>query len=511
MSEQPPKGRGRYGVRPEYDPERVPSAEPDRAPPHSAEAEEHVIACCLLDGDHTVARCMVAGVVPESFYFPANRLLFEIITKLREAGRLVSLETLAEELKQSRQLEAVGGFAYLMQVTGKIPTTAHAGYFIDKVLEKQRLREVVRAASAAVEGAYAYTGGGLSEYEPLARAVDALQRVRSKGGSNLPPITGWMDLLGETMAPPPELVAGLLHRGAKMMLGGGSKSMKTWALMDLAISVSTGTPFWGMATVKAPVLYVNYELMPYFFRERGKEIFEAKHIGKPEDALLTTWHLRGRACDLREQIPLFVSRCAGSEYGLIILDPIYKALGDRDENANGEVAALLNEVEALTVKTGAAVAFGHHFSKGNQSEKAAQDRVSGAGAWARDPDTLVTMTNHAEEGAFAVDFILRNHKPKASLVVRWEHPCMRLDAGLDPAALRTPGRPKETNANQVLVLLIGRSLSYNDWKRACIDKGITESTAKRRIDEAVNAGSAVHCRDGKYRVRAEAAPEDIKK
>jgi replicative DNA helicase len=69
------------------------------------------------------------------------------------------LEVLAEELKTRRQLDAVGGFAYLMQVTGKIPTTAHAGYFIEKVREKHLLRELIKAATGAVEQAYQFTGG----------------------------------------------------------------------------------------------------------------------------------------------------------------------------------------------------------------------------------------------------------------------------------------------------------------------------------------------------------------
>jgi replicative DNA helicase len=137
----------------------LPAAAPDRSPPHSAEAEEHVIACCLLDGSDTIARCLEARVTAESFYIPANRLLFEIILELYQKSPPVTLEILAEELKTRRQLEAVGGFPYLMQVTGKIPTTAHAGYFIEKVREKHLLRELIKAATGAIEQAYGFTGG----------------------------------------------------------------------------------------------------------------------------------------------------------------------------------------------------------------------------------------------------------------------------------------------------------------------------------------------------------------
>jgi replicative DNA helicase len=137
----------------------LPSAAPDRSPPHSAEAEEHVIACCLLDGSDTIARCLEARVSAESFYYPANRLLFEVMLELYQKNPPVSIEVLAEELKTRRQLDAVGGFPYLMQVTGKIPTTAHAGYFIDKVREKHLLRELIKTATSAIEQSYGFTGG----------------------------------------------------------------------------------------------------------------------------------------------------------------------------------------------------------------------------------------------------------------------------------------------------------------------------------------------------------------
>jgi hypothetical protein len=50
-------------------------------------------------------------------------------------------------------------------------------------------------------------------------------------------------LLDESIRTPEELVPGLLHMGTKGMLVGASKCGKTWLLMDLAISVATGTPF----------------------------------------------------------------------------------------------------------------------------------------------------------------------------------------------------------------------------------------------------------------------------
>lgn len=142
----------------------VPQTAPSREVPHSAEAEEHVIACALLDGSDTITRAVLAGIRPSSFFFPANAVLWEIILDIFASGRVVMLETLTEELKTRRMLEVVGGLPYLMQVTGKIPTTAHAGYFIEKVVEKSVLRETIKYSTGIVEKCYSYSGGGVKEH-----------------------------------------------------------------------------------------------------------------------------------------------------------------------------------------------------------------------------------------------------------------------------------------------------------------------------------------------------------
>src|SRR5262245_32752739 len=96
-----------------------------REMPRSEEAEQHVIACCLLDGSDTIARCLEARLAQQSFYWPANQIIFQVLVELYQKGQPATLEVLVEELRTKRLLEQVGGFPYLMEVTGKIPTTAH--------------------------------------------------------------------------------------------------------------------------------------------------------------------------------------------------------------------------------------------------------------------------------------------------------------------------------------------------------------------------------------------------
>ena len=135
------------------------SAFAGRTPPHSVEAEEYLLSCCLLDGGDTIARCLEAKLAPAAFYLPANRVIFEKLCELYQRSPPVAIEMLIEELRTTKQLEAVGGVPYLMQVSSRIPTTAQAGYFIEKVRELHLLRELIKVATGTVEQCFSYQGG----------------------------------------------------------------------------------------------------------------------------------------------------------------------------------------------------------------------------------------------------------------------------------------------------------------------------------------------------------------
>ena len=194
-----------------------PSAFAGRTPPHSVEAEEYLLSCCLLDGSDTIARCLEAKLTPAAFYVQANQLIFEKLCELYQKSPPVSLEMLVEELRTTRQLEAVGGLPYLLQVSARIPTTAQAGYFIEKVRELHLLRELIKVATGAVEQCFNYHGG-LEEFidqveqdvfrvtqdrvsdaarpmkEPTHEAMTVINKMMMKKGERTGVVSGFKDL-----------------------------------------------------------------------------------------------------------------------------------------------------------------------------------------------------------------------------------------------------------------------------------------------------------------------------
>ena len=188
-----------------------------RTPPHSLEAEEYLLSCCLLDGGDTIARCLEARLSPEAFSFPPNRIIFEKLCALYQKSPPVAIEMLIEELRTAQQLEAVGGVPYLIQVSARIPTTAQAVYFIEKVRELYLLRELIKVTTSTVEQCFAYQGG-IEEFidrveqdifrvtqdrisdaarpmkEPTREAMTVINKLMMKKGEKTGVVSGFKDL-----------------------------------------------------------------------------------------------------------------------------------------------------------------------------------------------------------------------------------------------------------------------------------------------------------------------------
>jgi hypothetical protein len=319
------------------------------------------------------------------------------------------------------------------------------------------------------------------------------ERVAAHGGE-LPAIIDATTFIDTEIVLPPDVIKGILHLGGKIVLGGGSKSFKTWQQLDLAASIATGTPWLGFPTQQGRVLCLNFEIPAPFYNWRIQTVCRAKGVQLQPNQFYV-WNLRGYAMDVNDLVPKIIERIKDAPtFALMDLDPIYKVLGQwRDENKAGDVAELLNAVERLAVKSGAAVLFGSHFSKGNQAAKEAIDRISGSGVFGRDPDSILTFTRHAQEDVFALDFILRNHRPQEAFCVRWKFPLMERDDSLDPADLKQQakraGRPRETSDEKLLALLEPQPLTAGTWQeRAEQGLKMSEGTFWRRLRELRESG-----------------------
>ena len=293
-------------------------------------------------------------------------------------------------------------------------------------------------------------------------------------------IKAYPDLQASPMAVPPQVIEGVLYRAGKAIVGGTSKGRKTWSLMDLAAAVASGGKWWGFQANLGDVLYINFELQEFQFRQRMEAILKAR---KCKDASrLHVLNLRGQAADMTVLRPILEKAISERDFSLLIFDPVYKLLGNRSENDASEMADLMNEFEALAVESGSAVVFAHHFAKGAQGGKFAIDRMSGSGVLARDPDAIIILTDHQEEDAYICETILRAFPALPPFGLRWDFPQLKPCPDVDVEGIRQPGRNKTYNEKQLIDLLPAAGLTFGDWlKKANAEHGISRTSFYRSL------------------------------
>jgi RecA-family ATPase len=119
-------------------------------------------------------------------------------------------------------------------------------------------------------------------------------------------IKAYPDLVAEPLLVPPQVIDSVLYKGGKMIVGGTSKGRKTWSLMDLASAVATGQKWWGFQVNLGDVLYLNFELQEFLFRQRMEAILKARKV--KDASRLFVMNLRGKAADMTVLRPIIKKR-----------------------------------------------------------------------------------------------------------------------------------------------------------------------------------------------------------
>jgi hypothetical protein len=305
---------------------------------------------------------------------------------------------------------------------------------------------------------------------------------------------------------PPFIVEGIFHQGSKLVLAGSSKAGKTWSLIDLALSVASGRDWWGFKTNQCTVLYVNFEIQLEFFHRRVALVKKTRGIELAPSAL-QIMHLRGKRLTAEIFGQAIKERFEQAGFGLVILDPLYKLMVGKEENSTATLSSVADVIDGIASTCNAAVAYGAHFSKGNQAGKDAQDRINGSGVAARDADSILTLTKHEEDDCASLEAVLRNCPPMPAKVMRWNFPLMEEAKGLDPAKLKKVGGRPESCTKEELLALVSKPISYSEWLAAAETIGCTKTTFNRKRVELVEAGLIAQTPGTRLWVRMEAKSE----
>ncbi|MBE7566520.1 MULTISPECIES: replicative DNA helicase [Acidithiobacillus] len=224
-----------------------------KAPPHSIEAEQSVIGALLIDPES--ADQVMEAVAAEDFYERRHRLIFQTISNMLNAGRVVDAVTVSETLQDHEHLADAGGVQYLLLLANETPSAANVLAYARIVRERATLRQLIRVGREIAELAYRPDGrearmlldeaesrvfqlaegqqragkGFVQLKEALPAVIDRIEAVArdKKGVTGL--ATGFADLDEKTSG---------LHPGQLVIVAGRPSMGKTSFAMNVAEHVA---------------------------------------------------------------------------------------------------------------------------------------------------------------------------------------------------------------------------------------------------------------------------------
>lgn len=186
-----------------------------KIPPQSLEAEQSVLGAILIDKNAIVE---VAGFLrPEHFYEDKHGQIYAAMLSLYEERRPIDLLTLAEKLKAAKNYKETGGTAYLTELTGVVPTSAHVEEYGRIIRELCAKRNLISVSAQVTELSFD-SGRNLQDVldqaeakifnisqenlernfvsmkSILANSFDRLDEIQKRGSGLRGVPTGWKDL-----------------------------------------------------------------------------------------------------------------------------------------------------------------------------------------------------------------------------------------------------------------------------------------------------------------------------
>ena len=123
-----------------------------KIPPQAVDLEEAVLGALMLEKD---AFAIVGDLLkPEVFYKEAHQRIFRAIQKLCINDDAVDLLTVSESLRQSGELEQVGGYSYLSQLTSRVASAVHIEFHVRIIIQKYLQRKLIGSCTELQSRAY---------------------------------------------------------------------------------------------------------------------------------------------------------------------------------------------------------------------------------------------------------------------------------------------------------------------------------------------------------------------
>ncbi len=230
--------------------------------------------------------------------------------------------------------------------------------------------------------------GELAEVYPLHPPTDGHGLGPSaawRGGLVVEDLGAVLDRV-EAAGPPGWLIEGLWPADAYGVLAAEDKAGKTWAILDLAVSVAAGRPWLGAFSCPQAgrVLVFLGEGNQRAIVRRLRAICAHKHLQVEELAARIRLCFRVPRLTSGADLAAVAGELTAAPAALVILDPLYLAVGVAGAGADlYAMGAVLSAIQSVCQQAGAALVVVTHWNKTGEGRGAKRISGVGPGAWGR--------------------------------------------------------------------------------------------------------------------------------
>lgn len=368
--------------------------------PHDPDAEAALVGAMLLD--RSVADEVAPLVTAADLYLPRYRTLYAEMVSMWQVGQPIDAVTLAASLRQSGNLERVGGEAALVELLAGAGFASNVGAYAQRVVECAAYRRIIQVTNDVRDRAFDQSGHPDELSDVLAAA--ALE-IKSAEVAQMPSDLWTVDEFLERPVEerPRWVIPGLLRVGWRAMMVAAEGVGKTVLFRQLGIAAAQGVHplrFTGMEPCRT--LIVDLEnpddsiidvCTP--IRRQTRQVVRNDDYDADRAWL---WHRPG-GINLRSRRDRseFEAVLAHVRPTLVCLGPIYKAYRvearESDEQAASEVMAAFDD---LRTRYGFALLLEHHAPKGSSGSRDLMPY--GSSLWLRWPEIGLKLEPSTDEG-----------------------------------------------------------------------------------------------------------------
>ncbi|EOW6669326.1 DnaB-like helicase C-terminal domain-containing protein [Cronobacter dublinensis] len=226
-----------------------------KTPPSNYEAEQAVLGSVMVAPDSDKVQKVLGFLNADMFHSRQHGRIFAALQGLNAKGKALDMLTLSDALEMQGELEQVGGFAYLADISRNTPSAANVMHYANVVKDKSTERMAIEQATQMLEVLYSRSGMTTAQKLEAVQALAMKVDDKAKTGNHRGLMTfrdafnRWTYQVGERLEGNPSsvgLTSGIealdemlepkrIVRGSLFVVGARPKMGKTTVYQKMAI------------------------------------------------------------------------------------------------------------------------------------------------------------------------------------------------------------------------------------------------------------------------------------